>query len=182
MLSQEVAKKYARALFQSVKEKGLLNEANEQLSNLRKLLEKDNTLLHFLSAPQVLDKNKLSLIRDVFGSRLERLFVEFIIVLMNKNRIGFLGETIDEFIRLVEAEQGLGRVTVITAVPLDNSERTELSERMAVKTNLKIVLEEKVDASIIGGMIIILHNEIVDGSVRHELNLLNEQLGRARVY
>ena len=81
-----------------------------------------------------------------------------------------------------EAEQGLGRITVVTAVPLADSERTRLIEKMAAKTGLRIVLEEKIDESILGGMIVILYDEIIDGSVRHGLDLVKEQLDKVRVH
>lgn len=182
MLSHEVAKKYAGALFLSVKEKNLFDAAYEQFNQLKVLVAKDKSLVNFLSAPQVTDENKKKLIRDVFSSRLERLFVEFLVVLVDKNRINFLVEIIDEFDRLVEAERGIGRATVITALKLNDAERSSLINKLAAKTNLEIILEEKVDPSILGGMIIVLHNEIIDGSIRHELDLLEEQLSKVRVH
>lgn len=182
MLTQEVAKKYAGALFLSLKDKNLIEQAYEQFRDLDKLISKDKNLLKFLGAPHVLDENKVALVRDVFSGRMEQLFVEFLVVLVEKNRINFLPEIIDELFRDIEAEKGIGRVTVITAVPINESERSSLSAKLAAKTNLKIVLEEKVDPSIIGGMIVILHNEIIDGSVSHGLNMLDEQLHKVRVH
>lgn len=182
MLSQEVAKKYANALFLSVKEKQLTDTAYEQFLALKELINKDKTLVNFLSAPQVLDEHKMALVRDVFTPRIEKLFVEFLIVLVEKNRINFLDEIIDEFDRLIEAEKGIGRVTVITAVPLDDAQRAKLTQKMAAKTGLEIVLEEKVDKSILGGMIIILHNEIIDGSVKHGLETIEDNLNKIRVH
>ncbi len=182
MLAQEVAKIYANALLLSVVEKGMIDVAYDQFKSLKELLAKDKSLVNFLSAPQVLDENKLSLVRDVFSSRMEKLFVEFLVVLIDKNRVNFLPQVIDEFTRLVEAKRGIGRVTVITAVPLVEDERVRLKDKMQKKTNLEIILEEKVDPSIIGGMIIILHNEIIDGSVSHGLNAVEEQLAKVRVH
>lgn len=182
MLSHEVARAYAHALFLSVQEKRLIDVAYDQFNSLNELIEKDNTLLNFLSAPQVLDENKVALVRDVFDSRLEKLFVEFLVVLVDKNRIKHLSEVINEFNRLVEAERGIARITVITALPLKDSERSKLKTKMHEKTHLQIILEEKVDPRILGGMIIILHNEIIDGSVKHGLDLVHEQLGKVRVH
>jgi F-type H+-transporting ATPase subunit delta len=181
MLAQEVARKYAHALFLSAKEKGLIDKAYEQLSDLKNYLESDPTLLDFLKAPQVLDEHKQALVQKVFRTRLERLFVEFLLVLVQKHRIGFLPGIIDEFTRLVEAEKGIGRITVITVVPLTEGEKAKLIDRMAVRTGLKIELEEKIEPSLIGGSIVILHNEIIDGSIRRGLDLLEEQLEKVKV-
>lgn len=84
MLSQEVAKIYANALLLSVVEKKMIDVAYDQFSSLKELIAKDKSLVNFLSAPQVLDENKLSLLRTVFSSRIEKLFVEFLIVLVDK--------------------------------------------------------------------------------------------------
>ncbi len=182
MLSQEVAKIYANALLLSVVEKKMIDVAYDQFSSLKKLIADDKSLVNFLSAPQVLDENKQSLLRNVFSSRIEKLFVEFLIVLVDKNRVNFLPEVIDEFTRLVEAKRGIGRVSVITAVPLNDGERANLKNTLQAKTKLDIILEEKVDPSILGGMIIILHNEIIDGSVSHGLSAVEEQLSKVRVH
>ncbi len=182
MLAQEVAKKYANGLFLSVKEKNQIDPAYEQLQDLESFLKGDATLLNFLVAPHVLDEHKLALVRKVFTDRIDRLFVEFIIVLVRKHRIGYLHEIIDEFVRLVEAANGVARVTAITAVSLKDTERVRLAERLAARTGLTIELEERVDPEIIGGMIVILHNEIIDGSIRRGLDLVEENLTKVRVH
>jgi len=182
VLAQEVAKKYAGGLFLSVKERGLVDQAHDQLRELREFLVGDPTLLNFLKAPHVLDEHKLALVRDVFGGRLNPLFVEFLVVLVNKHRIDYLHEVIDEFIRLVKAERGIALVTVITAVPIADGERSRLVDKMAARTGMTVELEEKIDRDIIAGMIIITHNQIIDGSVRRGLDVLEGQLSRVRVH
>jgi len=181
MIAQEVARKYAQALFMAAKGKGVIDDAHVQLEDLKKLIEKDDNLLNFLNAPQVLDEHKLELLRNVFSERLHRLFVEFLIVLVDKHRISYLHEIIDDFIRLVEAEKGEARVTVITAHPLTDDQRNNLIKKLITKTSLKITLEEKIKPAIMGGMIVIMHNEIIDGSVRHGLDMIEEQLAKLKV-
>jgi len=181
MIAQEVAKKYAHALFMAIRDKGIVDEAFDQLSDLKNMVEKDSTLLDFLAAPQVLDEHKLAMVRDVFGSRVQRLIVEFLVVLVEKHRVAHLVVIIDEFIRLVEAEKGVGRATVITAVPLSEEHRANLVAKLAAKTDLTIQIEEKVDPEILGGMIVIMHNEIIDGSVSHGLAMIEEQLAKVKV-
>jgi F-type H+-transporting ATPase subunit delta len=182
MIAAEVARKYANALFLSTGERGLVDQAYEQFSGLKQALETDDSLLSFLSSPKVNDQQKLDLIHAVFGERLEQIFVEFLAVLVKKRRAGFMVEIIDEFIRLVEFKKGISRVTVTTAVPMTDIERGNLLGSLAEKTGKKIELESKIDSSIIGGMIVILHDEIVDGSVRHGLDLLEDQLQKIKVH
>ncbi|MCP4684844.1 MAG: ATP synthase F1 subunit delta [bacterium] len=182
MIAAEVAKKYANALFLSTGERGLVDQAYDQFSGLKQALETDDSLLSFLSSPKVADEQKLDLIHTVFGERMEQLFVEFLAVLVKKRRAGYMVEVIDEFNRLVEFEKGISRVTVTTAVPLTDVERGNLLSTLAEKTGKKIELESKIEPAIIGGMIVIMHDEIVDGSVRHGLDLLEDQLQKIKVH
>ncbi len=181
MLAQEVASKYAQGLFLAAQDKNLIDQGYEQLADVRDIVEKDASLLNFLQAPQMLEDDKLRIVSTVFTGKIEQLFVEFLLLLVRKHRAGFLTEIIDEYSRLVEAERGIGRVTVITAIPITEDERSKLKDRLARKINLKIVLEEKVKPAILGGMIVITHNEIIDGSIRHALDSFNEQLRKVKV-
>lgn len=181
MLAPEVAHKYGTALFLSAKDKGLLDKADEQFLSLKTLLAKDRSLLDFLNAPQVPDEKKIALIHTVFDSRMERPFVEFLLVLMDKHRISFLPEIVEQFDRMVKVAKGIAKVTVITAVPLSEAERSNMMASLARKTGLKIELDARVDTAILGGVIIIMHDKIIDGSVRHGLSLIEEQLEKVKV-
>ncbi|MBD3257442.1 ATP synthase F1 subunit delta [candidate division GN15 bacterium] len=182
MIVQEVAKKYANALFLSVRDRGLIDQAYEQLESVHDLIVRDRTLLNFLSSPKISEEQKVELIRKVFGDRIETLFVEFLLVLVRKRRAAFLPEVLDEFIRLVQHHKGINRVTVITAIPLVPDEETELMGKLSGKLGGSIELEKKIDAEMLGGVVVITHDHIIDGSVRHELNDLRDQLRKLKVH
>lgn len=181
MIAQEVAGKYARALFRSVQERGLADQGYEQFQQLRYLLSADKRLVRFLGAPQISETAKLETVRRLFEPRLEKLFVEFLVVLVQKRRSRFLLDIIEAFLLMLEEVRGITRATVITAVKLTAEQEKMLTERLAKRTGKTVLLEQKVDASIIGGLIVLLEGEMLDGSVRHGLNQIAEQLNRARV-
>ena len=182
MLVWEVAKKYASALFLSVQERKLVDQVDEQMLALKIVLSKDRALLDYLAAPQIPDENKLELVSSVFGPRLEKILVEFLLLLVRKHRADYLPEIVDEFDRLVKVEKGISKVTAITAVPMNGDEENRLRKTLQARSGLTIELTKKIDPSILGGMIVIMHNEIIDGSVRHGLETLEEQLATVRVH
>jgi len=182
MLAQEVARKYARALFLSTCEHGLIDQAHDQFAGLRDLFAGDRSLLTFLVSPRVDVAQKQEVIRTVFGGRLERLFVEFLSLLVKKHRSTFLPDIIDELHRLVEFKKGISRVTVITAVPLLPEEDKRLLAQLAKRESGTIVLEKAVDPSIMGGMIVVMHDQIIDGSVRHDIRNIEEMLEKVKVH
>ncbi len=182
MIAQQVAKKYSSALFELAKEQNLLDAAWDQFNVLVAYLKKDRTFLDFMTAPQVPDEDKFNLVEKAFAGRLEKPFYHFVQFLVERHRLKYLPEIIDEFDRLVRAEKGIARATCITAVKISDAERQELIQRLAARTALKIELEEKNDPSIIGGMIVILHNQILDGSIRYGLNQLRNRLMKVKVH
>lgn len=181
MLVQEVAKKYGMALFQAAQKRNLLDSGHAQMVSVRAMLRQDATLVNFLTAPQVPDDKKLELVKRVFEPRVDKLFVQFFVVLVEKARAGFLPEILDEFDRLVKEAKGIIQVTVITAVALSPKEQQALTSQLEKKTKSKIELLLRVDAAILGGMIIMMRGEIIDGSVRHGLQQLEEQLEKVKV-
>ncbi len=89
---------------------------------------------------------------------------------------------IDEFIRLVEDAKGISRAEVITAVPLTADEQAKITARLEQKTGRKIILVSKVDPATLGGMIVLVEGEIIDGSVRHGLDQIRDQLEKVKVH
>ncbi len=181
MLAQQVAVKYSTALFNITRQKNLIDQAYAQFEQLDSIIKRDKTLLQFLLAPHILEQVKVKLIKDVFGPRLEPLFLEFLLVLIDKHRIGFLHEIVREFRALVEEERGVIKAHVTVARPLADDERRPLIERLQAKTGKTIELVEKVDPGILGGMIVILKDQIIDGSVKHKLSILREELMKLKV-
>jgi F-type H+-transporting ATPase subunit delta len=182
MLAEQVAGRYATALFQLAREAGLLDHAWEQLNALADYLKKDKTFINFMAAPQITDEKKLDLIKKVFESRLDKPFYNFLLVLTDKHRINYLPNIIEEFDRLVRIERGIVKAVCITTFPLSEAEREKLLIKLAQKTSLKIELEEKIDKSIIGGIVVMLHNKIIDGSIKYNLSLLRNRLMKTKVH
>lgn len=182
MIAQQIAKKYSKALFELAKDKNLIDVAWEQFNSLGEYLKKDRTLVDFMTAPQVNDTDKLNLMKKIFETRLEITFFNFLMFLMKKRRIQFLSDIIEHLDILIREDKGLAKAVCITATPMIDIERAELIERLQKKTALKVELEEKIDPTVIGGMIVILHNQIIDGSIRFGLSQLKNRLMKVKVH
>jgi len=182
MLAQQVAKKYSTALFELAREKNLLDNAWDQFKAIAEFLEKDRTLLDFMEAPQVPDDRKMALIKTAFAGRMEKSFFDFLLVLVDKRRFKYLPEIIDNFDMLVREEKGIAKAVCLTAEPITDAERQNLIKSLQQKTSLKVELEEKIDKSILGGMIVMLRNQIIDGSLKHGLDLLKNRLLKVKVH
>ena len=181
MKTREVARRYATALYLSTKDKDIVSEVFEQLSVIQKLAQSDGQFLDFLKSPQVPETDKKEFVAKVFGSRVHPMIAQLFVVLIEKNRFEHFLEIIDEFDRKVEADRGIGRARVISAKELTAAEKQKLTETLSKKLNLKIQIETEVDPNMIGGVIVLTHNQIIDGSIRHGLDMIEQSLQKVKV-
>jgi F-type H+-transporting ATPase subunit delta len=110
------------------------------------------------------------------------LVVDFLCLLVDKERGTALDGVVAEFQRLLNEARGLVPARVTTAVPLIAEERTVLVARIREWTGAaEIDLQEEVDPDLLGGAVIQARGRLIDGSVRSSLAALRERLKRVRV-
>lgn len=171
-----IARKYARGLFEAGRHTNVLESLYDEAENLLAYLRQDRQLLAFLTAPQIKDEHKESVVRDSFATRVSGTFLSFLLLLVTKHRIDHLDSILDQFIGLVKEHHGILPTRVVTAFPLSSAERDRLTTELAARTGKKIELTVVEDSSLIGGIIVIVGNQIMDYSVRHYLGALKTRL------
>ena len=181
MLRGAVSHKYARALFDEAVERGVAQRVSDDLVSLLELEEEEPAFLTFLLSPEVSEKQKIEFLRTVFGPRVDPLVVDFLHLLVEKGRMPFLASICRDYQGLFEEHQGLLRAKVLTAVPLDADRERRLKSELDRVTGKNVVLEKKVDPSILGGVVVHLGNKIIDRSLRRGLRELGRSLLRVEV-
>jgi ATP synthase F1 delta subunit len=176
MIPRELAKRYATALLQAALKADVASRVSEEVRGLRKMFEKDPAFKNFLLSPQVLTEEKKRALDAVFKGRLSDLLLNFLNLLIDKKRFLFVEEIAAAFIQLYEKHEGILKVKVVTAVPLEEAARSKLIDKLESETKKKIRLSPTTDPEIIGGMVLIMEDKIIDGSVRHHMEKLKRDL------
>ena len=99
--------------------------------------------------------------------------MSFFRIITEKNREEILPLIAKEFHNAYNEHQGIGKASVVTAVPLDNELREEilaLAKKVIGKS--KVELKEEVDPAIIGGFILNAGSQQIDSSIKHKLKIL----------
>lgn len=121
------------------------------------------------------------MLNNVFGDRIEKILLHFFYLLIDKNRIENVRDIGEEFADLVEKHQGVVRAQVTTAVTLPEDLAAALSEKLSTFTGARVILEKKIDPAVIGGVCVTMGDQILDGTVRNNLDLLRNKLEKAPV-
>ena len=182
MREPRVAHRYAHALFQVAVSRDMLDIIASELFQLKSFIEKDKRFLLVLEAPQILKSEKERLINLLFAARLSPPLVSFILLLIEKSRIDFLIEITREFEELLEDYRNIIKARVTTALPIDEKYKEQLRAKLEKLSGKKIEIIHKIDKGIIGGIIVQLNYQVIDRSVRFELDTLKHDLMALKVY
>lgn len=182
MRETQVARRYALALFKSGLDSGNLDIIAADIHQLRSFAIKDKSFSGFLEAPQVSTEHKVAVLRNLFTTRLAPRLLLFLELLLEKHRTGLLSDIVSQFGKLIEDYKGLIRARIVTAIYLTDEERARLKEKLEKISGKKIDIIHKIDESIIGGMIVYLHNQVIDRSIRRQLEVLRHDLLEVKVY
>ena len=176
-----VATRYAGALLESAHELGVVDSVAESYAAVLAIVKDRRDLGIFIESPQVATQEKKDLLRNVFGEHVEPVLLHFFYLLLDKNRIENTGDIGEVFARLVEAERGVIRAQVVTAIDLPADLEEKLGARLNEITGKTVIMEKCVDHAVIGGVKVTLGDKVLDGTVRTNLDLLRKTLEKVPV-
>jgi F-type H+-transporting ATPase subunit delta len=171
-----VARRYASAVFGLAVERGEVDRWTGALHRIEERLgEADIAML--LENPSIpMDRKQEIVDRALPG--LEQLPRNFAYVLVANGRASAIGAIVAEYERLVREHQGIAIAEVTTAVPLDDAESRSVARQLEALVGKRIVLERRVDPSILGGVVARIGDHLIDGSLAGQLAALRDQLAR----
>lgn len=167
-------RRHAQAILQIALEN---NQLPEWLADLERLaqLGSDATYRFVLESPKLSLSDKLSLLQDRIKG-LNPLAVNMLALLISRGRLKLLPEIFAEYQRLVDIQQGIELVEVVTAVPLEDKEGEVVAQRLARLVGKQVRVNARVDPAIIGGLVVRIGDRLIEGSVSSRLRALKQTL------
>jgi F-type H+-transporting ATPase subunit delta len=169
---------YARALLEMAQAEGVTARVEEELFRLRELLKANPALLEFLKDPNIKHEGKRKALSDLFQGRVHPLVLNMLLTLSDQDRAGRVLNVIEEFSAAAMAATHNVSGEVTTAIPLDAATLQRLAAELSRVTGKSVQLFQKVDPTILGGAIITVGEQIIDGSLRRKLNQIKERLAQ----
>ena len=173
-----IANRYAEALFQLSEEENISKEIYCELHDVVQLVKKNKDLDNVFKSPLVAKNEKIDLIEALFNGKINNNLKNFLKILVEKGRISSLQAIELTFKELLNEKHNILEGTVISAVALTAEKVKELEETLSKKYNKNITLENKVDKSILGGVLVRLGNIQIDGSIKTRLDNIKDQLSQ----
>jgi F-type H+-transporting ATPase subunit delta len=152
------------------------NDADEIVSQLNALvsdcLTRNPGLENVLSSPRVSQLDKENLIDRVFRGQVHPTLLNFLKVLCRRGRIGSLRAIQICANQMRDEQLGRVRVTVTSAFVLTADQRGAIAAKLGQSLGKEVVLDERVDESLLGGILIRIGDQVFDGSVMGKMSAM----------
>jgi F-type H+-transporting ATPase subunit delta len=165
---------YAQAAFELALAQGDFKGWQQGLERLAELI-RDEEILTVMENPKVPFEAKREILKGRMGE-VNPLVLNLGFLLVSKDGLKLAADIENQFRLLTEAHQGIERAEITTAVPLTEEDRTLISRRLGEKVGRKVLLDARVDPSVIGGLVVRIGDTLVDGSIRQNLETLQKTL------
>ena len=178
MTLQSIARRYAAALFDVVQKTGTLDRVERDLAMLTELIASHDGLRKVFATPAVPAQNKRAMV-DALVAAAGDLAPEtsrLLTLLADRDRLGLLTSIAAAFADRALAAKNIVRAQVVTAAPLGDQTRAALSHALGKAAGAEVIVTERVDPSIVGGVVAQVGGVVFDGSVTRQVERMREKL------
>ena len=170
------AKSYSDALFEIAKEEHKLDVYKEQLCLVRDLMVQDTKFQSVMNHPKIRKEEKKQLLESVYKDKIEAMLLNFMKLLVDKNRFRILPDITKEFVKSYNLEMGIQVVLIKSAHALSQQEETRLKETLEKKLGKTIDPVFSVDEDLMAGIRIKINDQIIDNTAKAKLERLKKQV------
>ncbi|HEY7975532.1 MAG TPA: ATP synthase F1 subunit delta [Ktedonobacterales bacterium] len=177
MLTGPVARRYAEAVFEIGVESKTIDA---WLQDVRLIADyfTNRQLIFILGEPNIRFDRKEAIVRDLLGDKIRPEAMGLALTLVERGLVSLAGRIRDQFEVLYNDYRGQAIAQVTSALPLDDAARASITRQLVSITGKRIILQEQVDRSLLGGVIARVGDTLIDGSVRRRLALLRRQIAQ----
>lgn len=169
-------RRYAQALYDVASSKGRVDQYIDDLKTIVKLIDESTDLNNVIHHPDISTKEKKKFFINLFKGKIDEDLLTFLLILIEKDRILFLREKLDELIQIDREHKNTIVVRVLTVRPLKDSQREAMIQKLSERYNKKIILEESLDPDLLGGIVIRVGDNLLDGSLRSSLDEMKKSM------
>ena len=170
-----LARPYAKAAYLFAREQQKLPQWERALGLLAQVVE-EPAMVAFLGRPELDAAKRVQALAGVCGDALDGAQANFLTLLAEHHRLGLLPHVFAAYRALLaEAEQTVD-VELVSAYALDDAATQKLVAALKKRLGRQVRINSRVDASLLGGVVIRAGDTVIDGSVRGRLARLTEQL------
>jgi len=167
---------YARALLDIVSAEGHLDDVEDELFRFARIIEGNDDLRMTLANPGLPLDARAAIVDELLEGRALPTTKAIATFVVGAGRGHDLPAIVNKFVELAAQTREHAVAEVRSAVPLDEAQRRRIEEALSRSTGKRVEVKVIVDESVLGGIVATVGDTVIDGTVRHRLDQLKEQI------
>ncbi len=167
---------YGQSLYDLAVEENLTDDILGEMECVRGIFGDNPDYVALLSEPSVPKNERLQMVDESLGESLKPYHLNFIKILIEKGLLREYSACYKRFRKSYNEDHGIADALVTTAVALTEGELEQLKEKLEKISGKKVLLNQKTDPDILGGVRVDLEGQLFDGSVKGRLSELRKKV------
>ena len=174
----EVGNVYGESLYELAKEEALTAAIGEQLAVLHTVFQQEPDFIRLLSSPNLTKTERCQILDDSFRGKVHPYLLNFLKILTEKGYMRHFGDCCDAYTGHFDQDNGILRVTAVTAVALTEDQSDRLTRKLTGITGKQIVLKNRIDSAVLGGVRLDYDGQRLDDTVSHRMAAIRDLLSK----
>ena len=174
----EVGSVYGQSLYELAKDESLSTLIGEQLAVLQASFHQEPDFIRLLSSPNLTKAERCQVLDDSFRGSVHPYLLNFLKILTEKSYMRHFDDCCKAFTDRYDQDNGILRVSAVTAVALSPEQETKLTEKLQKTTGKQIILHSRIDPAVLGGIRLDYDGQRLDDTVSHRMDAIRELLNK----
>lgn len=172
---ETVSSRYGLALYSLALEEKKVEALQKEVKEISSIFEKNTDFIMILGSSFLSLKERQEILEKTLVNVDERI-ISLIEVVMENNRTSVLMDIFDSFNSYCNEYLGVSEGKIISAFKLEQTVIKQIEEKISKIEKQKVELKNEIDPSLIGGVKVVIHDHIYDGSIKHQIETMKIDL------
>lgn len=175
MAQTKVATRYAKSYLGLASEKGILEDAFNDMSLVQRTTSDNRELAVMLKSPVINTDKKVAILEAIYGKALSKPTMLFLTLITEKRREGAIAEIATEFVAQYKVLKGITTAKVTSATVLADDAKKKILALVEKEVGGKVELETEVNPELIGGFVLRIGDKQLDTSILNKVAELRQE-------
>ncbi|GAC1389960.1 MAG: hypothetical protein NVS4B11_02650 [Ktedonobacteraceae bacterium] len=175
MLKGAVSRRYAGAIFELARKQNTLDRTLEDVQGIAKLFS-NRKISFLLREPKIPAQRKEKAMREALQSKVLPTSLNLALLLIQRDLVEYTPNIATELEKMLRDYRNEAVAEVTTATQMDSVQGRTIQQALEQRTGKTIIVHPHTNPAILGGVIARVGDQVIDGSVRYRLSLLQQQM------
>lgn len=172
----DFGREYGEGLYSLCAEEGLALDVLQEMRCLKEEFHRNPDFIRLLGNMSMPKQERVQIVHQALNGQIHGYLLNFIKILVERGAMHSFADCLEAYSECYNREHQVAEAEVTTARPLDDAQRARLMARLKEMTGKEVVLREKIDSSVLGGVLLQMDGKRYDNTVKHRLDAIRQTM------